>query len=54
MYPMKKSGHNTPRFLVTVVASTDAPKPQPKRNSYLWANYIVVDDMDQRCPVIEG
>ena len=51
---MKKGIRDTPRFQITVVASTDAPKQQPKRNSYLWASYIVVDDMDQRCPVIEG
>ena len=27
---------------------------KPLRTSYLWANIVVVDDQDERCPVIEG
>ncbi len=27
---------------------------KPVRTSYLWANMVLVDDLDDRCPVIEG
>tara|TARA_B100001094_G_scaffold331197_1_gene398724 strand:- start:383 stop:538 length:156 start_codon:yes stop_codon:yes gene_type:complete len=37
----------------TQMLSTKKDK-KPLRTSYLWANIIVVDDLDERCPVIEG
>lgn len=51
---MNLSGKKTPQFQVTVVATTSEPKTQPQRNSFLWANHLIIDDMDERCPVIEG
>ena len=29
-------------------------KRKPKRTRYLWANAIIIDDQDSRCPLIEG
>jgi|TARA_B110000483_G_scaffold102048_1_gene124823 hypothetical protein len=29
-------------------------KPKPNRTQYLWANAVIIDDEDARCPVIEG
>lgn len=29
-------------------------KAKPQRVSYLWANAVIVDDLDPRCPLIEG
>ena len=25
-----------------------------KRHQYLWANLLIIDDTDDKCPVIEG
>ncbi|MDA8842869.1 hypothetical protein OAT73_00800 [Candidatus Poseidoniaceae archaeon] len=27
---------------------------KPVRTTYLWANIIIIDDEDERCPTIEG
>tara|TARA_B100000925_G_C21824061_1_gene394208 strand:+ start:115 stop:249 length:135 start_codon:yes stop_codon:yes gene_type:complete len=24
------------------------------RNQYIWANSLIIDDIDDKCPVIEG
>jgi len=29
-------------------------KTKPSRTPYLWANAVIVDDTDPRCPLIEG
>lgn len=29
-------------------------KSKPNRTRYLWANAVIVDDLDPRCPLIEG
>ncbi len=29
-------------------------KSKPSRTRYLWANAVIVDDLDPRCPLIEG
>ena len=29
-------------------------KAKPRRVQYLWANAVIVDDLDPRCPLIEG
>jgi|TARA_B100001996_G_scaffold356741_1_gene320249 hypothetical protein len=38
---------NTYEVLITL-------KPKAIRTQYLWANAIIVDDLDPRCPLIEG
>ncbi|MDA8567817.1 hypothetical protein N9L15_00815 [Euryarchaeota archaeon] len=30
------------------------PIKKPVRTTYLWANIIIIDDEDERCPTIEG
>jgi len=25
-----------------------------KRNQYIWANSLIINDLDDKCPVIEG
>ncbi len=30
------------------------PKQAPKRNQYIWANSLFIDEIDEKCPVIEG
>ena len=27
---------------------------KPIRTKYLWANTVIIDDVNDRCPVIEG
>jgi hypothetical protein len=29
-------------------------KKIPKRTNYLWAKTVVYEDIDEKCPVIEG
>ena len=29
-------------------------KKTPKRTRYLWAKTVVYEDVDEKCPVIEG
>ncbi|EHR75790.1 hypothetical protein N9V20_00825 [Candidatus Poseidoniales archaeon] len=42
-----RQGTNTFEVLITL-------KSKPSRTSYLWANAVIVDDTDPRCPLIEG
>lgn len=43
---MEEKG-NTLEVLITL-------KSKPSRTRYLWANAVIVDDLDPRCPLIEG
>lgn len=42
-----KQETNTFEVLITL-------KTKPSRTPYLWANAVIVDDTDPRCPLIEG
>ena len=37
-----------------IVQPTDKAEKKPIRIPYLWANLVVVDDFDNKCPLIEG
>ena len=46
------------RYLFEVLFQTQMlskkKEKKPVRTSYLWANIVVIDDLEDRCPVIEG
>ena len=41
--------------ITTKIYSTSKLKRKPSiRNRYLWAAMLIIDDTDDKCPVIEG
>ena len=40
--------------VTTKVYCVKNEKKPIKRNQYLWANSLIIDDVDDKCPVIEG
>jgi hypothetical protein len=41
--------------VTTKIYSVDKSETkQTTRNRYLWANMLIIDDNDEKCPVIEG
>ena len=39
-------------FITQVLGGKTTKKPI--RTKYLWANTVIIDDVNDRCPVIEG
>ena len=40
--------------MIVVTTRIYMTKPKTNRTQYIWANYVIVDDNDEKCPVIEG
>ena len=51
---MKRDEHYSFEVLFQAQMISRKKDQKPVRTSYLWANIVVVDDQDERCPVIEG
>ncbi len=51
---MKRDEHYTFEVLFQTQMLSRYKDKKPVRTSYLWANIVVIDDQDERCPVIEG
>ena len=41
-------------IVVTTKVYCKNKDPPTKRTNYLWANIVVFDEFDEKCPVIEG
>jgi hypothetical protein len=46
--------HDTMRREINTFEVLITLKSKPSRTRYLWANAVIVDDTDPRCPLIEG
>jgi len=40
--------------VTTKIYCQNKQKKPIKRNQYIWANSLIIDDADDKCPVIEG
>ena len=55
MYYQRQYYHDNMIVVTTNFYCLKRGKKRPiTRNQYIWANSLIIDDIDDKCPVIEG